>query len=334
MDQAWRPLSRAPRGFSSSRLILFVAGGRGSRIVPALREEALRPAHGRGALPRHHPGPGLERHRRLHRPVLGRPRRVLRRRRLHHDDAARGEPDRAVVGGLGGDRARRWCSRSIIGSITFRLRGPYFVLASISVAEIIRLAALHFKDFTRGAGGFLLSDIPAAADRRDEIEFFTKRPFYYAGLGLAVVTILGELARAALEARLLLPGHPRGPGRGPLVRHQPGPLQEHRPGHLRGVHRLGGRLLRDVREVHRPEHRVRPRRLGADRPHLHHRRHRDDPRPGDRRDGARPALRDAAQPARASCRSGCSRPTPAFVRFIEATSRTRTCSSTASSSWS
>src|SRR5206468_8103931 len=36
----------------------------------------------------------------------------------------------------------------IIGSITFRLRGPYFVLASISVAEIIRLAALHYKSFT------------------------------------------------------------------------------------------------------------------------------------------------------------------------------------------
>ena len=29
--------------------------------------------------------------------------------------------------------------RLVIGSITFRLRGPYFVLASIAVAEIIRL---------------------------------------------------------------------------------------------------------------------------------------------------------------------------------------------------
>ncbi len=48
----------------------------------------------------------------------------------------------------------------IIGGITFRLRGPYFVLASIAVAEIIRLATLHFKDFTNGAEGFLLSEIP------------------------------------------------------------------------------------------------------------------------------------------------------------------------------
>ncbi len=78
----------------------------------------------------------------------------------------------------------------IIGGITFRLRGPYFVLASISVAEIIRLAALHFKGFTRGAEGFLLSSIPPLRLFGIEIEFFTKKSFYYVGLLLAVVTIL------------------------------------------------------------------------------------------------------------------------------------------------
>jgi branched-chain amino acid transport system permease protein len=82
----------------------------------------------------------------------------------------------------------------LIGSITFRLRGPYFVLASISVAEIIRLAALHFRGFTRGAEGFLLSSIPPLHLFGMEIEFFTKRSFYYAGLLLAVVTILANFA--------------------------------------------------------------------------------------------------------------------------------------------
>jgi branched-chain amino acid transport system permease protein len=82
----------------------------------------------------------------------------------------------------------------LIGSITFRLRGPYFVLASISVAEIIRLAALHFRDFTRGAEGFLLSDIPMLKIGAIEVEFFTKRPFYYAALGLAVLTIAANWA--------------------------------------------------------------------------------------------------------------------------------------------
>jgi len=77
----------------------------------------------------------------------------------------------------------------VIGSITFRLRGPYFVLASISVAEIIRLAALHFRGLTRGAEGFLLSEIPALTIGDLSIEFYTKRPFYYAALALAALTI-------------------------------------------------------------------------------------------------------------------------------------------------
>ncbi len=82
----------------------------------------------------------------------------------------------------------------VIGAITFRLRGPYFVLASISVAEIIRLAALHFKGFTRGAEGFLLSAIPPLHVFGAEIEFITKRTFYFAGLAIAVVTILANWA--------------------------------------------------------------------------------------------------------------------------------------------
>ncbi|HTN51591.1 MAG TPA: branched-chain amino acid ABC transporter permease [Anaeromyxobacter sp.] len=77
----------------------------------------------------------------------------------------------------------------VIGSITFRLRGPYFVLASISVAEIIRLAALYFKGFTRGAEGFLLAEIPPLHVLGHEIEFVGKRPFWYAGLGMSVLAI-------------------------------------------------------------------------------------------------------------------------------------------------
>lgn len=82
----------------------------------------------------------------------------------------------------------------VIGSITFRLRGPYFVLASISVAEIIRLAALYYKDFTRGAEGFLLGEIPALHAFGAEIEFFTKRPFYFTGLAAAVLAVAANWA--------------------------------------------------------------------------------------------------------------------------------------------
>jgi branched-chain amino acid transport system permease protein len=81
---------------------------------------------------------------------------------------------------------------AVIGSITFRLRGPYFVLASISVAEIIRLAALHFKGFTRGAEGILLSEIPTLHLLGAEIEFIGKRPFYFVGLAVAVLSVLAN----------------------------------------------------------------------------------------------------------------------------------------------
>lgn len=77
----------------------------------------------------------------------------------------------------------------LIGSITFRLRGPYFVLASIAVAEIIRLGALHWRDFTRGAEGILLSGIPPLEVAGFTVKFLKKTPFYYGSLGLALMII-------------------------------------------------------------------------------------------------------------------------------------------------
>jgi branched-chain amino acid transport system permease protein len=59
------------------------------------------------------------------------------------------------------------------------------------VAEILRLIALNWKDFTNGAEGILASDIPRLEVGGHLVtDFLTKVPFYYAGLGLAVVTIL------------------------------------------------------------------------------------------------------------------------------------------------
>jgi branched-chain amino acid transport system permease protein len=78
----------------------------------------------------------------------------------------------------------------LVGAITFRLRGPYFVLASIAVAEIFRLIALNWKDVTNGAEGILLVDVPVLEIGGKVItDFLSKVPFYYAGLGLAVITV-------------------------------------------------------------------------------------------------------------------------------------------------
>ena len=78
----------------------------------------------------------------------------------------------------------------IIGSICFRLRGPYFVLASIAVAEILRLSAINLTTLTNGAEGILATELPAFTIGGNIItDFATKVPFYYIGLFLVALTI-------------------------------------------------------------------------------------------------------------------------------------------------
>jgi branched-chain amino acid transport system permease protein len=88
----------------------------------------------------------------------------------------------------------------VIGTITFRLRGPYFVLASIAVAEIIRLAALYFRAFTNGAEGFVVAAAPTLRLLGLEISFAGKRPFYYLTLVLALLAV--AVSRLVLRSRL------------------------------------------------------------------------------------------------------------------------------------
>jgi branched-chain amino acid transport system permease protein len=77
-----------------------------------------------------------------------------------------------------------------IGSICFRLRGPYFVLASIAVAEILRLSAINLTTLTNGAEGILATDLPAFKIGGTLItDFVTKVPFYYIGLFLVLLTL-------------------------------------------------------------------------------------------------------------------------------------------------
>ncbi|MCM0083408.1 branched-chain amino acid ABC transporter permease [Geomonas sp. Red32] len=83
----------------------------------------------------------------------------------------------------------------VVGSICFRLRGPYFVLASIAVAEILRLSAMNLKEITNGAEGILATDLPPFSIGGTVItDFSTKVPFYYIGLGLVVLTVVVTVA--------------------------------------------------------------------------------------------------------------------------------------------
>jgi branched-chain amino acid transport system permease protein len=79
----------------------------------------------------------------------------------------------------------------VIGSICFRLRGPYFVLASIAVAEIFRVVALNLKDLTNGAEGILITEIPPLKIGNTVItDFMSKVPYYYTGLITVIAAII------------------------------------------------------------------------------------------------------------------------------------------------
>lgn len=72
----------------------------------------------------------------------------------------------------------------ILGSICFRLKGPYFALATIALAEVLRLAAQNWKDVTQGSEGLLVLH-PLFSD---------KAHFYYAALLIALMTLLAAAA--------------------------------------------------------------------------------------------------------------------------------------------
>jgi branched-chain amino acid transport system permease protein len=72
----------------------------------------------------------------------------------------------------------------IIGLPCFRLRGPYFALATIAAGEITRTLLLHFKDFTGGANGI---PIPFRGDDPLFLQFTSKAPYYYLALALFIL---------------------------------------------------------------------------------------------------------------------------------------------------
>jgi branched-chain amino acid transport system permease protein len=89
----------------------------------------------------------------------------------------------------------------IIGSICFRLRGPYFVLASIAVAEIFRVSALNLKNITNGAEGILITELPPLKIGETVItDWSEKIPFYFTGLIFALIVIV--VSRMVLRSKL------------------------------------------------------------------------------------------------------------------------------------
>jgi branched-chain amino acid transport system permease protein len=71
-----------------------------------------------------------------------------------------------------------------IGAICFRLRGPYFTIATIAMAQVLMLLFLKFRDFAWGAEG---TTIPNLGDAPLMMQFEGKAAYYYIVLALLVI---------------------------------------------------------------------------------------------------------------------------------------------------
>ena len=95
-----------------------------------------------------------------------------------------------VVAGLAG-----W----FIGKLSFRVRGAYFVIVTISFAEVVRLIALNWVDLTEGP--MALNNIPPVAlylPGYGVETFYQKQPNYYLVLTICIISyiIIANLVRS------------------------------------------------------------------------------------------------------------------------------------------
>jgi branched-chain amino acid transport system permease protein len=80
-----------------------------------------------------------------------------------------------------------------IGWLCFRLRGPYFTIATIATAQALMLIFLKFRDFAWGAEG---TTIPNLGSAPLMMQFETKASYYYVVLGLLVLAITSLIERS------------------------------------------------------------------------------------------------------------------------------------------
>ncbi|MCC7015798.1 MAG: branched-chain amino acid ABC transporter permease [Rhodospirillales bacterium] len=89
----------------------------------------------------------------------------------------------------------------LIGKLAFRVRGAYFVIVSISFAQVMRMIALNWVDLTEGP--MALNNIPPLSlwiPGEGVVGFFKKEYNYYLVLGLAVLSYL--LVRRIVRSRI------------------------------------------------------------------------------------------------------------------------------------
>ena len=75
---------------------------------------------------------------------------------------------------------------TIIGTVSFRYRGPFFAITTIAFAEIVRVLLIYFRDLTKGTAGLA---IPYHGASPLNLVFDNDTPFYYIMLFLMCVVV-------------------------------------------------------------------------------------------------------------------------------------------------
>ncbi len=75
---------------------------------------------------------------------------------------------------------------SIIGSISFKLRGPFFSLSTIGFAELVKVFLLYKKDLTKGANGLVIT---FKEDNFWHLTFSSDKMYYYILLVFLIITV-------------------------------------------------------------------------------------------------------------------------------------------------
>lgn len=88
----------------------------------------------------------------------------------------------------------------LIGKISFKVRGAYFVIVSISFAEVVRLVSLNWIDLTEGPMALNnIQPFTLAIPGLWELTFFKKEPNYWLVLALCVVSFV--IIRRLVQSR-------------------------------------------------------------------------------------------------------------------------------------
>ncbi len=74
---------------------------------------------------------------------------------------------------------------AVLGVLTLRLRGPYYVLGTLAFGIVVHIIAVNWRSVTRGAAGLVLPFRGGAAN----MLFADLEPYWYIGLGLLAFTI-------------------------------------------------------------------------------------------------------------------------------------------------